>query len=199
STIATSLGGFVESSDALTRSGTITIRVPASKFDRARAQLTALGVQTVHQEIHGQDVTAQYIDLKARLQILQARKDALVTLLHKATSLSTILRLQNAVDDVLTQIEQLKGHIHLLNNEAALATITLSMREQGARTGPVPVRPSLGDAWASAVAGFLRVVSFVVIGLGYVLPLAAIGAGVAWVVFRVRRRPGPAASAPSDA
>jgi Domain of unknown function (DUF4349) len=197
STIATTLGGFVSSSDAQTRSGTITVRVPASRFDRARAELTGLGVQTIHQEIHGQDVTAQYVDLKARLQILQAREDALVTLLRKATSLSTILRLQNAVDDVRTQIEQFKGQVNLINNQTSYATITLSMREQGQSVAPPDHGPSLADAWASAVAGFLRMISFVVIGLGYVLPLAAIGAGAAWVAVRLRRRSTPQA-APSD-
>ena len=197
STIATTLGGFVSSSDAQTRSGSITVRVPASRFDRARAQLTGLGVQTIHEEIHGQDVTAQFVDLKARLQILQAREAALVTLLRKATSLSTILRLQNAVDDVRTQIEQFKGQVNLINNQTAYATITLSMREQGQSIAPPADRPSLADAWSSAVAGFLRVISLVVIGLGYVIPLAAIGAGAAWVLVRLRRRGVPAAG-PSD-
>jgi Domain of unknown function (DUF4349) len=197
STIATALGGFVSSSNAMTRSGALTLRVPASKFDRARARLTELGVQTVHEQIHGQDVTAQFVDLKARLRILQAREAALVALLRKATSLSTILRLQNAVDDVRTQIEQLRGQVNLINDRTAFATITLSMREQGQSAAPSADRPSLTHAWTAAVAGFLRVISFVVIGLGYVVPLAAIGAGAGWVVVRLRRR-GLTVEVPSD-
>lgn len=193
--VAERLGGFVTYSNAQERSGTLTIRVPADDFNIARAELKDLGVRTQSESIQGQDVTAEFVDLKARLEILQARKDALVTLLHDASTLPTILRLQNEVDGVLTQIEQLKGQVHLINDQASLATITVTMREEGV-TGPAPVdTPSLVQAWRSAVAGTVQVLAFVIVGLGYLLPIAAFGA-VAWMVTRtVRgRRKTPAAT-----
>jgi hypothetical protein len=44
-------------------------------------------------------------------------------------------------------------------------------------------KPSLANAWDHAVAGFLGVISLVIVGLGYVVPLAAIGGGV-WLGYR---------------
>jgi hypothetical protein len=68
------------------------MRIPARSFDAARRGLKDLGIRVERESIQGQDVTAQFVDLKARLEILQARKDALLNLLHKASSLDAILR-----------------------------------------------------------------------------------------------------------
>jgi hypothetical protein len=48
--------------------------------------------------------------------------------------------------------------------------------------------PSLGSAWDRSIQGFLNVVSAVVIGLGYLLPLAALGLIVWLITAAVRRR-----------
>jgi hypothetical protein len=53
-------------------------------------------------------------------------------------------------------------------------------------------RPSLGEAWARAVNGFLGVIFAVVVGLGYLVPLAALAA-VIWLGYR-RLRPRAAVS-----
>jgi hypothetical protein len=170
------------------------MRVPARSFDRARRALKALAVTVSRETIRGQDVTSQFVDLKARLEILQARKDALVKLLHQATSLETILRLQNVVDDVLTRIEELKGEIALINDRSSNATISVTMRERGVSPGPVVERPSLGTALSHAIAGFLAVVYAVVVGLGYLVPFGLAAASV-WLGVRVvrqrRRAPQP--------
>jgi hypothetical protein len=196
--IAERLGGFVESSSEQARSGHLVMRVPARDFDEARRQLKALGISVVRETIDGQDVTSQFVDLKARLEILQARKDALVKLLHEASSLETILRLQNVVDDVLTRIEELKGEIHLINDRTSNATISLAMREKGVQVAPVVDKPSLGGALARGVAGFLSVLYAIVVGLGYLVPIAAI-ALLAWMGVRVARRRTERATSAADA
>jgi hypothetical protein len=185
--IADDLGGFVQSSSEAARSGRLVMRVPARSFNAARRELKALGVSVAHESIEGQDVTAQFVDLKARLEILQARKDALVTLLHRATTLETILRLQNVVDDVLTRIEELKGQVSLINDQTSKATISVTMREKGVALAPPVETPSLGSALSHGVAGFLSVVYLVVVGLGYLVPLAII-ALLSWLIVRASRR-----------
>jgi Domain of unknown function (DUF4349) len=196
--VAEGLGGFVESSTEEARSGHLVMRVPARTFDEARRQLKTLAVGVSRETIDGRDVTAAFVDLRARLEILQARRDALVRLLHGASSLESILRLQNVVDDVLTRIEELKGEINLINDRTSNATIMLTMREKGVRLSPVVDKPSLGSALAQGVAGFLSVVYAVVVGLGYLVPIGAI-ALVAWAGVRVARRRPERPGAPADA
>jgi hypothetical protein len=188
--VAEELGGFVESSSEGVRSGRLVMRIPARSFNEARSELKALALanEGVKREvIDGLDVTAEFVDLKARLEILQARKDALVKLLNQATTLETILRLNNVVDDVLTRIEELKGQIRLINDQTSKATVSLSMREEGVSVTPVVEKPSLGSALSHGIAGFLSVLYAIVVGLGYLIPVAVI-AVLAWLVAGATRR-----------
>jgi hypothetical protein len=188
--VAEELGGFVESSNEGVRSGRLIMRIPARSFNEARSELKALALANggVKREvIDGLDVTAEFVDLKARLEILQARKDALVELLNEATTLEAILRLNNVVDDVLTRIEELKGQIRLINDQTSKATVSLSMREEGVSVTPVVEKPSLGSALSHGIAGFLSVLYAIVVGLGYLIPVAVI-AILAWLVAGAARR-----------
>ena len=58
----------------------------------------------------------------------------------------------------------------------AEATIRVELHEKDAaqvqQTNAVE-NPSLGSAWDRSIQGFLNVVSAVVIGLGYLIPIAA--------------------------
>jgi hypothetical protein len=188
--VAEDLGGFVESSNEGVRSGRLVMRIPARAFNEARSELKALALanEGVKREvIDGLDVTAEFVDLKARLEILQARKDALVELLNEATTLEAILRLNNVVDDVLTRIEELKGQIRLINDQTSKATVSLSMREEGVSVTPIVEKPSLGSALSHGIAGFLSVLYAIVVGLGYLIPVAVIGI-LAWLVAGAARR-----------
>ena len=188
--VAEELGGFVDSSNEGVRSGRLVMRIPARSFNEARSELKALALanEGVKREvIDGLDVTAEFVDLKARLEILQARKDALVELLNEATTLEEILRLNNVVDDVLTRIEEFKGQIRLINNQTSKATVSLSMREEGVSVTPVVEKPSLGSALSHGIAGFLSVLYAIVVGLGYLIPVAVI-AILAWLVAGAARR-----------
>ena len=169
------------------------IRVPARNFDAAITALEKLG-SLEHESIKGQDVTAQFVDLQARLSIAQTHRDVLEKLLAKAHSPEQIVRMQNLVDDAQLKVEQLQGEIRLIKNQTSKATIDLSLRMAGVA---VPTRgavdhPGLGSAWAHAIAGFFGVVFAVVVGLGYLVPIAVVLL-IVWLVYRrLRRRSSPA-------
>ncbi|MEX2101779.1 MAG: DUF4349 domain-containing protein [Actinomycetota bacterium] len=188
SLIAEDLGGFVTTQSAGVRSGSLVMRVPARYFNRARGLLKDLGIRTDRDAIQSADVTAEFLDLKARLEILQARRTALTTLLRKANSLEEILRLTSAVDDVLIRIEELKGRVNLINDQTSKATISVELHEEGVEPQGDD-EASILDAWTSSIDGFIRVVGAIVIGVGYMLPLLVLGA-IGWFVARsMRRRP----------
>jgi hypothetical protein len=189
--IAGNNGGFVlASTTTRERDGTLTIRIPAKRFDQAMLALRELGV-VERQRIEGQDVTARYVDLTARLDILQQRRALLLDLQADATTSSEILRLATLVERTQLEIERIHGNLNVLNDQVAESTITVRLHEANAATATVAVddvNPSLGDAWDDAVHGFLAVVSAVVVGLGYLIPVAAIGLAIWGVTAWVRRR-----------
>jgi len=198
-TIAGRYGGYVEHSSMQgikAKSGELTIRVPASAFEQAMSDLRGLG-SVEGQSISGQDVTSQFIDLDARLRTWQAQEAVLLRLMRRATSIESTLRVQNQLQDVQFRIEQIKGQLRLLENQTSLATIDVSLRETGAPVGVQQAaardRPSLGEAWDRAVDGFLGVIFAVVVGLGYLIPLAAIAFAIGLGYRRYRARPAPTA------
>ena len=190
--IAEEAGGFVLSSSiSQENQGSLTLRVPARRLDGAVVQLRGLG-RLAELSLSGHDVTADYIDLKARLQVLQTQRELIVKLLNASTSVGGQLSLSNRFADVQTQIEQIQGSLNVLNDKVDLATLRVTLREEGVAAAPDPddiEHPSLGSAWDRAVQGFFGVIAAVVVGLGYLIPLLVL-AGIALLIRRalIRRR-----------
>jgi hypothetical protein len=190
--IAGTNGGFVLTSSTQNgQAGQFTLRIPAKRFDRAMDQLRGLG--TVKADaVTGDDVTAEFVDLQARLGILTDRRDLLRDLQSKATSSSEILRFATLIDQVQLEIENIQGQLKFIHDQVAEGTIKVSLRELGAPEAeeqqPTDVdKPSLGTAFNLALQGFLRVLGAVVVGLGYLIPIGVIVL-IAWFVVRLVRR-----------
>jgi hypothetical protein len=191
SRIATSLGGFVLTSSTRDQStGTFTLRIPAKKFDVAMERLRGIG-EVKADEVTGQDVTAEFIDQTARLQILLDRRDLLQSLQNEATTSSEILRLAGLIEQTQLEIEKTQGQLRYLKNQVAEATIKVDLRERHAPDDtpePTADNPSLTDAIRLGWEGFLRVIGAVIVGLGYLVPIALIGLAIWGIVTLVRRR-----------
>ena len=191
-------GSILSSSTEGGDSGSFTLRIPAASFDKAMFQLAQLG--TVDSSAsQGQDVTAQYVDLKAHMKIYLSRRRVLFGLMQQATTIGQTLTLQNQLDDVQLKIDQLTGQINYINKQVAESTIKVDLHEAGAAVEESPDaidNPSLGRAWDRAVQGFLNVLAAVVIGLGYLIPLLVVIA-LGYAIWRglQRRRVEPDADA----
>jgi hypothetical protein len=189
--------GYVSGTDAQAnpvtndqiRTGVITFMVPATKFDETIDALSKMGkVQTEH--ISGNDVSAQYVDLQARLANEEAQRNAMIALLAKAQTVNDIIAVQNQLGQITGQIEQLKGQIQYIDHNVAFSTITVQMTEAGA---PVTTAPS--DTWGFASAlsdaahNFVATVNYLVTGLGAVGPILIL-LGLGFLLWRRAGRPG---------
>jgi hypothetical protein len=193
--LAASAGGYVSASNAVSdssdriRTGTITFAVPADKYESTISEIRRYGtVQAFNAS--AQDVSAQYVDLQARLKNAEAQRDAMLLLLQKATSIPDIITIQNQIGQITGQIEQLKGQISYLEHATTYSTINVTLRE-AAVVAPRPV-DELGfqSALHNAVYYFFQSVNFMVVALGALAPyllLALVGFG-AFTIWR-RRRP----------
>lgn len=156
--IATGLGGYVGQSrldeGVGPAAGTITLRVPVAAYPAASAQARAVG-HVSGSSSQAQDVTAQYVDLGARISALQQTRATYLTLLSKASSIGDTLSVQQQIQDVQTRIEQLQGQQRLLADTSDLATIAVTVTEPGAAPPPAPrPRSGFGAAFHHAISGF---------------------------------------------
>ena len=191
--IAQNNGGFVLSSQIRgQRRGTLVLRIPAKRFDDAMLALRDVGAVQA-QSISGRDVTAQYIDLTARLQNAIGQRTVLRNLMSQATTIRETITVQNRLSQVELQIEQIQGQLNFIQDQVAEATVHVELHEKDAaqvqQTNTIE-NPSLGSAWDRSIQGFLNVVSAVVIGLGYLIPIAVLGLGIWLITVAVRRRRG---------
>jgi hypothetical protein len=171
------------------RTGVVSFMVPASKFDETIDALSNLGkVQTVH--IAGNDVSAQYVDLQARLANEEAQRNAMLALLAKAQTVEQIIMVQNQIGQITGQIEQLKGQINYIDHNVAFSAITVQLTEAGA-----PVATSQTDSWGFASAltdaahNFVTTINYIVTVLGALGPVLIV-LGLGYLVWRRAGRPG---------
>lgn len=191
--IAHANGGFVLSSQREgSTTGTLTIRIPAARFDDAIGQLSGLGT-VESSSVTGKDVTNEYVDYRAHLQNLIGRRTVLRSLLARTTTIGESLTVENELEDVQLQIDQIQGQLRFLDNQVAESTLTVDLREESAPAGETRTNggiqnPSLSRALDRAIQGFFGILATIIVGLGYLFPLALIAGLVAGVVMLVRRR-----------
>ncbi|HVF31892.1 MAG TPA: DUF4349 domain-containing protein [Acidimicrobiales bacterium] len=179
-TIAAGNGGFVARSsshlaeddgDGRQSAGSAVVRVPQANFDAARQQLIDLG-DLRSQQLEGEDVGGRLTDLDARLRNLRSHEEAIRLLMTKAVNVGETIEIQRQLSGVREQIEQLAAEQARLSDAVAHSTITLALAEPGVAFHPGEDGSPLGDAFAAAVDGTQAVLAAVIVGLGYVLPIA---------------------------
>ena len=132
--IAQNNGGFVLSSQTRgQRRGTLVLRIPAKRFDDAMLALRAIGVVQA-QSITGKDVTAQYIDLKARLQNAIGQRTVLRNLMAQATTIQETITVQNRLSQVELEVEQIQGQLNFIEDQVAEATVRVELHEKTPRS-----------------------------------------------------------------
>jgi hypothetical protein len=189
--VASRHGGFVTSSRTSGErhlSGTMVIRVPASQFEVALGELKALGKVTGEQ-IAGEDVTAQFVDLEARLRNWEAQESVLLKLMAKSTSIEDSLKVQQSLQDVQLAVEEIKGQLRLITDQTDMSTINMSMTEKAAVVAPDKANAFV-RAWRRGLDATVAVFTAILIGVGFLAPLLliALAAGLGWLLFR-RLRP----------
>ena len=199
--LAAADGGYVESSSmaggtarSSPLSGSIVIHVLDADFSDAMTTLSGYGKVT-NQQIQGKDVTDQVAANAATLQVLQSEVNLLQGKLAQATDINTFLQIQNQLFPAEQQLQQLQNQQAVLENSAALATITTNLSAPGAPlvTAP-PARPNANSAtvaWRYLRHNSLAVLDGLAVGGGWALPVFALLALI-WLAgtraMRLRRR-----------
>ena len=192
-----SLGGYVAGSD---RSGTgreavatLTFRVPAAQWDDAMTAMRALGSEVLLEHSTTEDVTAQVVDLGARIRNLQVTEQALQSIMDQATVIKDVLTVQAELTTIRGRIEQLASEKAHLEEQAAYSTLAVTFALEPA---PVLVEQQAGydpaaevDEASASLVGILQRLATAGIWFGIVwLPVLAALAFVGGIGFLVARR-----------
>lgn len=118
--LAKATGGYLVTRDDLS----ITIRVPASKFDATLTDIAAQGDE-LHRQVEVSDVTEQYNDLSIELKNAEVVRERLVVLLDKAQKVEEALAVEAELARLTDKIERIKGRLKLLKELVTFSTVTV--------------------------------------------------------------------------
>jgi cell division protein FtsL len=130
--MAESMGGYLETTQI---GGTkevptadVTIRVPATRFEDAKAQIRKLATRVESERTDARDVTRQYVDLEARLRNLRAEEAQYLTIMKSAYKVSDLLEVEQKLSEVRGQIEQQQAEFQTLSKQVETVAIAISLR-----------------------------------------------------------------------
>ncbi len=195
---ALQMGGYIGGSQAgtLDDSATLTLRIPAARFDDALAALHELDGKVLVEATREEDVTASIVDLTARIDNLEASESQYRALLARAEKIDDVLNVQSRLDDVRGQIEQLKGQLKSVSGQADLATLTVTLTPDAQPVQKASAGWDPGATASQALAALVDigkglasvVIWFAIVWLPILLVLAIIGLIVLRGLLEVRRR-----------
>jgi len=195
--LARNVGGFLVTSqinggvDASYAS--LTIRVPAAKFDQVRSQIRQLGLRVDSENLEAQDVTKLYVDQEARLRNLRAQEQQYLGILRRAATVKDSLEVSDKINEVRGEIEEKQAEFEALSKQVETVAMNITLRaEADTQVFGLHWRPlyqlkiaardgldGLGD-YAASMATFVFYLPTVLLWLFTILA----GAAVAWRILR---------------
>lgn len=181
--IAETFGGFVVTSDykqndsrtASSETVTVTIRVPAAQFDEVVTKIRAIGGRMINENVTGQDVTEEFIDLEARIKTQKALEQQFLEIMKRANKVEDALQVQSEIANVRTEIERIEGRKRFIENQAALSTITVVLQTPAPIVSSNPkgfwysIKEAFGDGVDIASGFILGLIRFVIAAIPVVL------------------------------
>jgi hypothetical protein len=156
------------------------VRVPVDQFDAFVESVSRLG-EVRQQHIGSQDVTAEFVDIEARMRNKQEEEKRLLKHLTESTGkLEDILAVERELARVRGEIETTQGRLKFLGDRTALSTVTVEAVEWKDFKSPLAASFSsqIGRTFATSVEnllGFGKGLVLVVVALAPWTPFFLIG------------------------
>ncbi len=203
--IATRNGGAVYNADvtiddplddgSVPGRGTIVIRIPPTQLDGLIDDLR--GVGTLRNQTQSvDDVTEQLIDIDIQIRQAAISVERMEALLDEATDFDGLVAAETELVRRQTAYERLLAAQRNIDDRVALSKLTVTVQYQAPGSEPVPMieagDPGIGDAFSDGWNAFVSLLFGVAFVLAVTAPFAAVAAliaGIAWLITRrIRRR-----------
>lgn len=197
------LGGYVEGrqikngsaySGVRYRYADLTVRIPAEKLDSFVSGVSKASNITSTRETT-EDVTLSYVENESKVVALEAEQTRLLELLAQAKTMDDILKIENRLTNIRSQLEQLKSQLRLYDNLVSYSTVYLNITEVTEYTPTTEpenmwdrIAAGLSKSWKDLVGGLEDLFVVSVVALPYLILWGLIITGVVFVVRTVIRK-----------
>jgi hypothetical protein len=134
------------------------IRVPSKNFDLFLKDISKGVAYFDNKEISSQDVTAEYIDIDARLKAKKVLENRYLELLKKANKVSEMLEIEKQLSSIREEIEAKEGQLNYMQNRVSFSTVTIEFYKSIAEESGVTASYGM-KIWTAIKSGFNSVSS----------------------------------------
>lgn len=166
-------------------SGWISIRVPADQLSDVVQAVGADG-DVLRSSISRQDVTSTAVDLRARVDALQASVTRLTELMAKSGSVGDLIAAESALSERQAELESYEQQLKSIDEQVAMSTVSINLTEHTTATTADPA--GFGDGLLAGWNGLIVSLNALVVAVGFLLPWLAVAGVVLLIVWLIRRR-----------
>ena len=149
----------------------LAIKVPVDQFDDAVAQISTRGEKVNEKKISSQDVTAEFVDTRSRMEARKQVRLRYLDLLNQAKNMEEILNVQSQVNGIQEEIESAAGRIQYLGHSAVFSTINLTYYQILNPSAIENEKPSFGTELSDAFRNGWSWLGDLFVGLVSIWPL----------------------------
>jgi len=138
-------GGYIASEeqhlvDEMTET-IMAIKVPVEHFEAMMNQFSGFDAKIIERKISTDDVTAQVVDTRSRLEAKKQMRLKYLEFLKQSKSMTEVLQVQQEIDGIQEEIEAATGRVNYLSQQAQFSTINLVYYQPIAGFNPVNKDP----------------------------------------------------------
>ncbi|MBK9380626.1 MAG: DUF4349 domain-containing protein [Chitinophagaceae bacterium] len=172
------LGGYIAQEEqrqsAYKIENTLVIKVPVEQFDNALVQLTDKAEKLNEKKITSQDVSAEYIDIRSRMESKKQVRQQYIALLKQAKNMEDILNVQSEINSIQEEIEAAAGRVEFLGHSSAYSSINLTYYQVLNSSASDNDKPSFGTRISAAFKTGWEWITSLFVGLVSVWPLCLV-------------------------
>ena len=173
----------------------MTLRVPSENLDKFLGEVGGL-INVTNQSSSQANVTSQYYDIKARLDVLESERLAYEEMLKIAQNVSEVLEIKDRLYKTIEEIEANQTQLNVYDNKVSFSTVTINLDEvrdyvevpTAKITFGERIAKSFKQSWKNFADGFQNFTVWFVGAIPTLLVLAIIfGGGATIVVTKIKK------------
>lgn len=194
-------GGYIESSSVYgndynsyeNRRAIIKARIP-QKESADFSSYIENNSNVTRKEISTDDITLKYVDIQSRISALESEKTSLESMLDKADSIDSLLKIKSQLTDVIYQLDSYKSQLRTYDNLVDYTTVNITVSEvrkfAAAEEKGVwdRIGENLTENFASVGTFLVNAFVFIVSALPYILLVSVPGIIVIIIIFARKKK-----------
>lgn len=153
---------------------TMTVRVPAAKFDESLEEIRKTGNRVIVETVKGKDVTEEFIDVEARLKAQKALEAQFLEIMKQARTVEDALNVQSKIADVRGEIEKIEGRKRFLENQSAFSTLKIRLQTPAAFSASssgffYQIKQAFGTGFDAALSFILVLITMLIALLPFLI------------------------------